>query len=168
MPLFRCLAILLAISGCAAVAQVQGKSPIGTVPLLGTPSAGVSGPLNTAGQIPPFSARALHRDGDDPFQLNLEEPYLDAGRFSEGQRLPGFSTIPDVRGILWLKARVALTRGLRMSAASRQVCYTMRDYQLAWDNPESDATHLKDYSTCQASGQFQTRAVAVPLVLAPR
>jgi hypothetical protein len=124
--------------------------------------------LNTAGQIPPFSASALHRDGDNPFQLNLEEPYLVPGRVAQGQRLPGFSTIPDVRGILGVLAQRMLARKMLPSPGNRSLCYSMRDYQFARDNPASDATSVTGYSTCQAAGQFQTKAVAVPLVLAPR
>jgi hypothetical protein len=168
MRLLRSLAILLTVPVCVAVAQKQGKSPFGIVPLLGAPPAAVSGPLNTAAQIPPFSASALHRDGDDPFQLHLEPPYLDAGRVTEGQRLPGFSTIPDVRGILSLLAQRMMARGIPPSPANRSLCYAMRNYQVEQDHPESDATHLKDYSTCQAAGQFQTKVVAGPLVLVPR
>ncbi len=165
MRLFRCLAILLAVPVCAAVAQSAGKAPFGAVPLLGAPPAL---PLNQSAQIPAFSASALHRDGDDPFQLHLGEPYLDPGRATEAQRLPGFSTIPNVRGILGLLAQRMLAPKMLPSPGNRSLCYAMRDYQFARDNPASHATSVTGYSTCQAAGQFQTKAVAVPLVLAPR
>ena len=166
MRLLSYLAILLAIPACAAVAQSAGKSPFGPVPLLGTPPA--VAPVDTPLRVPEFSANALRRPGDSQFQLHLEQPYLDPGRVPDGQRLPSFSTIPGGRHILGLVTHVDMARGLNALGPNRQVCYAMRNYQFTQGNPASDATSLKDYSTCQAAAQFQTKAVAVPLVLAPR
>jgi hypothetical protein len=35
------------------------------------------------------------------------------------------------------------------------LCYTMRSFKVARDDPHSDATHAAGYSTCQPAARFQ-------------
>jgi hypothetical protein len=41
-------------------------------------------------------------------------------------------------------------------------CYSIRDYQFARENPESDVTKLRNYSVCQSSSLFRQRNIATP------
>jgi hypothetical protein len=38
-----------------------------------------------------------------------------------------------------------------------QTCYTMRSYRFMREDPKSDATRLKSYSTCEAATDFRMR-----------
>jgi hypothetical protein len=42
----------------------------------------------------------------------------------------------------------------------RSACYTMRNYRFMREDPSSDATKLKSYSTCQAATGFRMRDAA--------
>jgi hypothetical protein len=44
-----------------------------------------------------------------------------------------------------------LPRNFATLAPNNTVCYSMRKYGFARDNPESDTTRLSSYSTCQPS-----------------
>ena len=39
------------------------------------------------------------------------------------------------------------------------LCYTMRSYKVARDNPQSDSTHAVGSSTCQPAARFHTRSI---------
>jgi hypothetical protein len=39
----------------------------------------------------------------------------------------------------------------------RPACYTMRSYHFMREDPSSDATKLKSYSTCEAATEFRMR-----------
>ncbi|MFZ0818192.1 MAG: hypothetical protein WAM78_21880 [Candidatus Sulfotelmatobacter sp.] len=39
------------------------------------------------------------------------------------------------------------------------LCYTMRSYKVARDNPRSDSTHAVGSSTCQPAARFHTRSI---------
>jgi hypothetical protein len=39
------------------------------------------------------------------------------------------------------------------------LCYSMRTYKVARNNPDSDATHPIGYSTCQPAARFRTYTV---------
>ncbi len=39
------------------------------------------------------------------------------------------------------------------------LCYSMRSYKVARDNPDSDSTHAVGYSTCQPAARFRTHTI---------
>jgi hypothetical protein len=44
-------------------------------------------------------------------------------------------------------------------------CLKMRTYKVARDNPDSDATHLVGYSTCQPAARFRTYTIYKEVIL---
>lgn len=42
---------------------------------------------------------------------------------------------------------------------SDTLCYSMRSYKVARDNPDSDSTHAVGYSTCQPAARFRTHTI---------
>jgi hypothetical protein len=42
---------------------------------------------------------------------------------------------------------------------SDTLCYAMRSYKVARDNPDSDSTHAVGYSTCQPAARFRTHTI---------
>ena len=61
-----------------------------------------------------------------------------------------------------------MPRNLVTLAPNNTVCYSMRSYGFARDNPGSDTTRLSSYSTCQPSTQFEVKLVVDPQLVAPR
>ena len=49
----------------------------------------------------------------------------------------------------------ALVLGPDGLAQDDAVCYLMRGYKVARDNPQSDSTHAVGYSTCQPANRFR-------------
>lgn len=47
-------------------------------------------------------------------------------------------------------------------------CFSMRTYRVTRDDPQSDATRLSGYSTCQIAGQYQTKDAVILLETVPR
>lgn len=39
------------------------------------------------------------------------------------------------------------------------LCYAMRSYKVARDNPQSDSTHAAGYSTCQPAARFHVHSI---------
>ncbi len=39
------------------------------------------------------------------------------------------------------------------------LCYTMRSFKVARDNPQSDSTHAAGYSTCQPAARFHVHTI---------
>ena len=39
------------------------------------------------------------------------------------------------------------------------LCFSMRSYKVARDNPHSDSTHAVGYSTCQPAARFRTHTI---------
>jgi hypothetical protein len=48
------------------------------------------------------------------------------------------------------------------------VCYTIRAYRVARENPESDVVRPAGYSTCQRASRFQFRTAVDSREIAPR
>jgi hypothetical protein len=104
--------------------------------------------------------------GSRPFSLN---PWP----FTPKPGGPGFNqTIPPLSlrrynqfpsgqdpSILLLQAAQRMQR--TVIVAHNDVCYTIREYTFARDNPGSDATTMKDYSACRPANNFHLKG-AVP------
>ncbi len=56
-------------------------------------------------------------------------------------------------------SRLLVIRPDRESPDDDNVCYTMRSYKVARDNPHSDSTHAVGSSTCQPAARFHTRTI---------
>jgi hypothetical protein len=64
-------------------------------------------------------------------------------------------------------ARYILDKRLSVLAENKGVCYAMRSYGFAQDDPKSDLTRPVSYSTCQPSKQFEMKRAAEPHVTYP-
>jgi len=47
------------------------------------------------------------------------------------------------------------------------LCYTMRSFKVARDDPQSDSTHAAGYSTCQPAARFHVHTIEGVLPAAP-
>jgi hypothetical protein len=47
------------------------------------------------------------------------------------------------------------------------LCYTMRNYKVARDNPQSDSTHAAGSSTCQPAARFHVHSIELKASPAP-
>jgi hypothetical protein len=86
---------------------------------------------------------------------------------------PGFNqTIPPLNlrryklfpsgqdpSILLLQAAVQRLQRT-VTIAHNDVCYTVREYTFTRDNPDSDATTMKDYSACRPATSFHLKGAA--------
>jgi|ERR1700678_190366 hypothetical protein len=48
--------------------------------------------------------------------------------------------------------------------ADDTLCYSMRSYKVARDDPRSDSTHPTGYSTCQPAARFRTYSIKQPIL----
>lgn len=111
------------------------------------------------------SPRATPTPGSRTFSLN---PWP----FTPRPGGPGFNqTIPPLNlrryklfpsgqdpSILLLQATQRMQRTVII--AHNGVCYTVREYTFTRDNPDSDATTMKDYSACRPATSFHLKGAA--------
>jgi hypothetical protein len=63
--------------------------------------------------------------------------------------------------ILLLQAAQRMQR--TVIVAHNDVCYTVREYTFTRDDPQSDATTMKDYSACRPANSFHLKGAAPAL-----
>jgi hypothetical protein len=135
MPIFRLLSltILIAVTSTLAAQSSPEKNPAGA------PSA-KAGPSNS-------SASTDKHSPNPETGLNLLTA-LDRIRIGEySPQLSQFGTPRIVRiDPDW-------------QAQNDNLCYTMRSYKVARDEPQSDSTHAAGYSTCQPAARFHTHSI---------
>jgi hypothetical protein len=61
----------------------------------------------------------------------------------------------------------ALVLGPDGVAQEDSLCYSMRGYKVARDNPQSDSTHAVGYSTCQPAARFRMHSAELRVLTTP-
>jgi hypothetical protein len=135
MSIFRLLPVSLLIAVSAALVLAQSSPEKAPVVVPSTDSR----LLNSSGSVDLLSPNLVSPNPKTEFHPAEPLDRIRVGEYSS--RLNQFSVPRTVLG----------PDGLSQDDT---LCYTMRSYKVARDDPKSDSTHAAGYSTCQSATRF--------------
>jgi hypothetical protein len=139
MPISRLLPVSLLIAVCAAQVVAQSSTERTSTTIQSTDSArqNSSASADLSLLFPNLQTEQGAAEPMDQIHVGEYSPRL--SQFS----VPRFLLrIPD-----------------RQAMDDDTLCYTVRSYKVARDNPHSDSTHAAGSSTCQPAARFHTRSI---------
>jgi hypothetical protein len=140
MPIFRLLPLWLLIAFGAALVAAQ-SSPDKSV---------AAAPSTSYGQLNPSSPTDL-------LSLNPKtalSPANPLDRMHVGEFRPRFGQVDLPHTLLVAPPDVADAQ-----FQNDTLCYAMRSYKVARDDPRSDSTHASGYSTCEPAKRFRVQSI---------
>ena len=139
MPISRLLSFLLLIAVCAA--QVAAQSSTETTPATIQSADSVQQNSSSSPDLPLlFLNLQTEQSPTEPLdRINAREYSPRLSQFS----VPHF----------------LLSNPDRQPLDDDTLCYTMRSYKVARDNPKSDSTHADGSSTCQPAARFHMHSI---------
>jgi hypothetical protein len=116
-------------------------------------AAAQSSPGNTTTTVPSGGFGKLNSSESNLLSSNLKSdlsPPNPLDRIHVDQYRPQLSQFAPPRMLL---------NGPDPQMLGDNVCYSMRSYKVARDDPHSDSTHAAGYSTCQPSARFHVHTI---------